>query len=179
MNSSTGKLSRRSSDSYHHKPVTKTTTTTTTTITSSSSSSYHHLRLPHHEDFTTDFMEIDSVEWGPRPDEEGYDTDQELASRPKPSRASDPCHCQPTQLVQQQSPEASLQPSSSSLPPSLCCLDSSCLLWACYEECRSNCPAKQQCGGGNGGCNDDDGNGNDDDGCNDASGDCCCTNCVG
>jgi len=48
--------------------------------------------------------------------------------RPKP-QASDPCMCAPSHD-----------------PNVMCCLDPSCLVFACQEECRANCPAGQYCG---------------------------------
>jgi histone-lysine N-methyltransferase SETD2 len=76
-----------------------------------------------------DFELIESVEWGPRRGEDGYDTDQELAPRPRRKPPQEPCGC---------------------LPPdqdgALACLDDSCVLYACREECRSNCEAGPLCG---------------------------------
>lgn len=73
------------------------------------------------------FEVIDEVEWGPRKGEDGYDTDQELAPRPRRKGATENCGC---------------------LPPleGLSCLDDSCVLYACREECRSNCEAGHVCG---------------------------------
>lgn len=63
------------------------------------------------------FTYLDSVAWGAPRDDAGYDTDQTLA--PRPRRAIDVCHC----------------------PPGSTCLDNSCILFACFEECtRCNNP---------------------------------------
>jgi histone-lysine N-methyltransferase SETD2 len=72
------------------------------------------------------FVRLDSVEWGPRPGEDGYDTDQELVPRPNKMRSREACHCR-------------CQPGA--------CSDLSCILFACNEECSGrNCPAGQHCG---------------------------------
>lgn len=84
----------------------------------------------HHTDAaaSNDYELIDEVEWGPRRDEEGYDTDQELASKPRRKPAGeDMCGCFPPRT-------------------GLACLDESCILYACREECRSNCLAGSVCG---------------------------------
>lgn len=84
----------------------------------------------HHTDAaaSNEFELIDEVEWGPRKDEEGYDTDQELAPRPRRKPAGeDMCGCFPPKT-------------------GLACLDESCILYACREECRSNCLAGSVCG---------------------------------
>jgi serine/threonine protein kinase len=84
----------------------------------------------HHSDAAAsdDFELIDEVEWGPRKDEEGYDTDQELAPKPRrKAAAEDACGCFPPK-------------------EGLACLDESCILYACREECRSNCLAASLCG---------------------------------
>lgn len=70
------------------------------------------------------FKIIDAVEWG-GPDTTDLD---ELAAKPKPDSSGDPCFCRPTGTGE------------------LTCLDMSCILHACLEECRSNCPAGEYCG---------------------------------
>ena len=69
------------------------------------------------------FTIIDSVVWG------GQDTTEldELAAKPKPDRSGDPCYCRPTSNGERT------------------CMDLSCILHACLEECRSNCPAGDSC----------------------------------
>jgi serine/threonine protein kinase len=85
----------------------------------------------HHSDeaASNDFELIEEVEWGPRRDEEGYDTDQELAPKPRRKAAGeDLCGCFP--------------PADSGFA----CVDESCILYACREECRSNCLTGPLCG---------------------------------
>jgi serine/threonine protein kinase len=85
----------------------------------------------HHSDeaASNDFELIEEVEWGPRRDEEGYDTDQELAPKPRrKATGEDFCGCFP--------------PANSGFA----CVDESCILYACREECRSNCLAGPLCG---------------------------------
>mmetsp|Transcript_36663 Transcript_36663/g.88849 ORF Transcript_36663/g.88849 Transcript_36663/m.88849 type:complete len:1800 (-) Transcript_36663:303-5702(-) len=83
---------------------------------------------PQHEltqlEVDDNFTIIDSVVWG------GPDTTEldELAARPKPDRSGDPCFCRPTGSGERT------------------CSDLSCILHACLEECRSNCPAGDSCG---------------------------------
>lgn len=69
---------------------------------------------------------VEDVEWAAEGD------DNELAPKPKLDRSCDPCGC--------------TAPSPSSSSTSLCCLDLSCVLFACQEECRSNCEAGEACG---------------------------------
>ena len=64
-----------------------------------------------------DFEVIDQVEWGLHKNDPGYDTDQSLAPEPRRPKQRDVCGC----------------------PPGSTCLDESCVLYACFEECRSNC----------------------------------------
>lgn len=79
-----------------------------------------------HPEEAEEFMLLDGVEWGPRPGEDGYDTDQELVPKPNKMRSREACHCRP-------------QPGA--------CSDLSCILFACNEECSGrNCPAGQYCG---------------------------------
>lgn len=71
-----------------------------------------------------DFELVDSIEWGP----ENANPLDELAARPKPDRSDDPCGCsRPTE------------------PGAMTCNDLSCVLYACQEECRSNCTAGEFC----------------------------------
>mmetsp|Transcript_29350 Transcript_29350/g.60883 ORF Transcript_29350/g.60883 Transcript_29350/m.60883 type:complete len:2232 (+) Transcript_29350:358-7053(+) len=55
-------------------------------------------------------------------------TNLEKAPRPK-SRRPEPCFCQPNLHSQE-----------------MCCIDESCCLYACQEECGANCPAGPLCG---------------------------------
>ncbi|GAX20693.1 histone-lysine N-methyltransferase SETD2 [Fistulifera solaris] len=67
-----------------------------------------------------EFTYLHSVAWGASRDDPGYDTDQTLA--PRPRKSLDVCDC----------------------PPGSTCLDNSCILFACFEECtRCNNPACQ------------------------------------
>lgn len=73
-----------------------------------------------------DFVLTDSIEWGP----ETNTPLDELAAKPKAEKSDDPCNCRinyddPTELT---------------------CNDLSCVLFACQEECRSNCTCGDQCG---------------------------------
>jgi serine/threonine protein kinase len=77
-----------------------------------------------------DFEYIAAVEWGPRRNEDGYDTDQELVPQPMPER-TDLCGCQ--------------RPSDTETG-CMACIDDSCILFACREECRKNCEAGDACG---------------------------------
>ncbi|KAL7567831.1 hypothetical protein ACA910_000577 [Epithemia clementina (nom. ined.)] len=76
----------------------------------------------------SDFRLLEEVEWGPRQDEDGYDSDQSLAPRPKNRVTSDICSCH--------------------LPPpgqKWTCRSDDCINYACREECRKhNCV--EQCG---------------------------------
>lgn len=86
-----------------------------------------------------DFELIDAVEWAPEDDsqqqqqqqqqQDGSLVDFELAVRPKMDKNDDPCGC--------------TRPSD---PTVMTCNDLSCVLFACQEECRSNCWAGDQCG---------------------------------
>lgn len=79
-------------------------------------------------EFSEDFELIEEMEWGPRRGEEGYDTDQELAPRPQKSAASEKCGCIPP------------------LTGMGCNDEETCILFACREECRSNCDLGHLCG---------------------------------
>lgn len=69
-----------------------------------------------------EFIVINEVEWA-----DDKDVGGELAPRPKLDKHSDPCGCKP---------DADGGP---------CCNDMSCVLFACQEECRSNCEAGNLC----------------------------------
>ncbi len=59
----------------------------------------------------------------------------EYATRPKYSPTEDPCGCTPC-----------YDEMTDTIDTSLCCTDMSCVLFACQEECRSNCEAGELCG---------------------------------
>ena len=104
---------------------------TETTATAGASESKPTVVAQHHSDdaASNDYELIDEVEWGPRRDEDGYDTDQELASKPRRKPAGeDLCGCFPPATT------------------GFACVDESCVLYACREECRSNCLAGSLCG---------------------------------
>eukprot|EP00934_Nitzschia_sp_Nitz4_P008455 Nitzschia sp. Nitz4//scaffold80_size88189//18388//23841//NITZ4_005082-RA/size88189-processed-gene-0.12-mRNA-1//1//CDS//3329558615//8445//frame0 len=82
-----------------------------------------------------DFQLIEAVEWAPESTNSNAIVDDEdfvygeLAHRPRPDSNDDPCGCsRPTD------------------PTCLACTDLSCVLYACQEECRSNCLAGDRCG---------------------------------
>lgn len=75
----------------------------------------------------TDVEHIEEVEWAnPEDLQPGRYTDK--AARPPLDRNSDPCGC------------------FADGTGSICCMDMSCVLFACQEECRSNCEAGDLCG---------------------------------
>lgn len=83
------------------------------------------------------FMLTDSVIWGPETNEP---TD-ELAPKPKPDRQDDPCGCaKPTNIC------SLADDSPRNRTELMTCTDESCVLFACFEECRSNCSAGEYCG---------------------------------
>jgi Protein kinase domain/SET domain len=75
------------------------------------------------------FQIIDSIEWADDPDHPYTEDGDELAMKPKADRNDDPCVC--TRPMDQ---------------CTFTCRDLSCVLFACQEECRSSCPAGDQCG---------------------------------
>ena len=83
-----------------------------------------------------DFQLIDGVEWNT--DENASEFD-ELAVKPKPDFSSDdPCMCRYPYDAPDEGEEG--------WEKFKCCNDLSCVLFACQEECRSNCPAGEYCG---------------------------------
>jgi hypothetical protein len=80
------------------------------------------VRFPYPDE--PDFELVETVEWGP---EDASPLD-ELAPSQKPDRSDDPCGC-----TRPMDPNVSA------------CSDLSCVLFACQEECRSNCEAGDQC----------------------------------
>ena len=73
---------------------------------------------------------ITEVEWAPADSTSVYG---ELATRPKPDPMGDPCGC-------------TMPTSDTKETTTFCCMDPSCILFACQEECRSNCEAGPFCG---------------------------------
>jgi serine/threonine protein kinase len=73
-----------------------------------------------------DFVLTDSIEWGPDTNTEA----DELAPKPKPEKNDDPCTCSYNYEDEN----------------AVTCNDLSCVLFACQEECRSNCTVGDQCG---------------------------------
>lgn len=91
--------------------------------TASSASKEPFIPFPDDE---PDFELIDSIEWGP----DDATIHDELAARPKKDKKfEDPCCC--------------AVPDD---PQIMTCNDLSCVMFACQEECRSNCAAGLQCG---------------------------------
>lgn len=87
---------------------------------------------------------VDSVEWGPGKHEDGYDSDQTLAPRPRNERLGEPCGCQtPDVLLSELGQQSSLE---ELIKDHMCCRDDSCVNYAMREECRSNCEAADFCG---------------------------------
>jgi len=88
------------------------------------------------KDEDPDFQLIDSVLWGP---DTNILTD-ELVAKPKADRQDDPCGCTESinHSIMDDSPEK--------MKNMMQCVDLSCVLFACSEECRSNCEAGEFCG---------------------------------
>eukprot|EP00977_Amphora_coffeiformis_P009293 scaffold2103_cov185-Amphora_coffeaeformis.AAC.38 len=90
---------------------------------------------------------VDSVEWGPGKHEDGYDSDQTLAPKPKNERLGEPCGCQTPDIVLKLGSDAAASTSLEELiKEHICCRDDSCINYAMREECRSNCEASDFCG---------------------------------
>jgi len=84
------------------------------------------------KDEEPDFQLTDSIVWGP---DTNSPTD-ELAPKPRADKLDDPCGCvRPKWEDQQSLPHEELMQ----------CTDLSCVLFACLEECRSNCEAGDFC----------------------------------
>ncbi|KAG7353333.1 nuclear protein SET [Nitzschia inconspicua] len=96
---------------------------------SNSSNAYYQSPFVSNLDFLKtedpEFELIDTVEWGL----DDASPTEELAARPKPDRSDDPCGC--------------VRPDD---PTVMTCNGLHCVLFACQEECRSNCDAGEQCG---------------------------------
>jgi serine/threonine protein kinase len=117
-------------------PNTKTTANATT--------------LPNTVPADADFDVLTGVEWGLGKHEDGYDTDQSLAPRPRPQRV-EPCSCELSIdfLESEQARKEHATASSSTTlytPRRGLCLDDSCLLRRCQEECPKTCPGDMFCG---------------------------------
>ncbi|MGK3743948.1 MAG: hypothetical protein ACI90V_010807, partial [Bacillariaceae sp.] len=96
-----------------------------------------------------DFQLTDSVIWGP----ETNTLTDELVAKPKPDRQDDPCGCsRPNYSTIQEmekadeNPELSEQQKQTMMNNMTTCNDLSCVMFACLEECRSNCEAGDYCG---------------------------------
>jgi SET domain len=82
---------------------------------------------------------IDEIEWAPAASDESKSNSNvngELAPKPKPDPMGDVCGCTPPVDTDMTNPRHRR----------LCCVDPSCILFACQEECRSNCEAGVFCG---------------------------------
>lgn len=80
------------------------------------------------EQYVRDFRLLDEVEWGPRHDDDGYDSDQTLAPRPRNKVTAEMCVCQDPPAGQLWT-----------------CRTDDCINFACREEClKSEC--LQLCG---------------------------------
>ena len=78
------------------------------------------------EKYLADFRLLEEVEWGPRRDEDGYDSDQPLAPRPKTRHTEEICNCHTPPAGQKWT-----------------CRSDDCINYACREECRRiNCIEK-------------------------------------
>jgi serine/threonine protein kinase len=78
------------------------------------------------KDEEPDFELTEDVEWGA----ETNTLNDELAPKPRPDKSDDPCGCMRVRGD----------------PDAITCIDLSCVLFACLEECRSNCMAGDRCG---------------------------------
>jgi len=99
------------------------------------------------------FEIIESIEWAEDPDHPFTEDGDELAVKPKADRNDDPCTCTRPISISPSSPHDGSGSSSSDVDGNgrrktmpLACLDLSCVLFACQEECRSSCPAGDFCG---------------------------------
>ena len=89
---------------------------------------------------------VDSVEWGPGKHEDGYDTDQTLAPRPRTERLGEPCGCQTPDILLNFQADGASTTLEELIKEHMCCRDDSCVNYAMREECRSNCEAADFCG---------------------------------
>lgn len=81
----------------------------------------------------SDVEHIDDVEWAS--EDPNNPSPFEYATRPRYAPMEDPCGCTPA-----------YDEESDTIDTALCCTDSTCVLFACQEECRSNCEAGDLCG---------------------------------
>lgn len=90
---------------------------------------------------------VDLVEWGPGKHEDGYDSDQTLAPKPRNERLGEPCGCQtPDILLKFENDGSNSTTLEELIKEHICCRDDSCINYAMREECRSNCEAADFCG---------------------------------
>ncbi|CAB9501744.1 36 and H4 lysine-20 specific [Seminavis robusta] len=96
---------------------------------------------------------IDEVEWA-SPDDDNYNNNSnkknaELAMKPK-LESGDPCGCTVSSFDEDEFCRAATynanDTETNTKPKYRYCIDPSCILFACQEECRSNCEAGQYCG---------------------------------
>mmetsp|Transcript_1975 Transcript_1975/g.3592 ORF Transcript_1975/g.3592 Transcript_1975/m.3592 type:complete len:1815 (-) Transcript_1975:2526-7970(-) len=80
-----------------------------------------------------DVEHIEDVEWAS--EDPNNPSPFEYANRPRYAPMEDPCGCTPA-----------YDEESDTIDTALCCTDSTCVLFACQEECRSNCEAGDLCG---------------------------------
>lgn len=81
----------------------------------------------------SDVEHIDDVEWAS--EDPNNPSPSEYAVRPRYAPMEDPCGCTPAYNEELDT-----------IDTSPCCVDSTCVLFACQEECRSNCEAGDLCG---------------------------------
>ncbi len=82
----------------------------------------------------SDVIHIEDVEWAEE-NNTGVKYPFEMAVRPKQYKKEDPCGCTPR-----------YNETTDTFDTTPCCTDSSCILFACQMECRSNCEAGDLCG---------------------------------
>jgi len=116
---------------------------TTTTVMSAATNSNNELintNQPLHcipcesTELASDVIHINEVEWADPNQPHHYPPEQ--APKPKPKSQDDPCDCEPYYDEVTNTLDTS----------TVCCLDTNCVLYACQEECRKNCPAGDLCG---------------------------------
>lgn len=79
-------------------------------------------------------INMDEVEWAS--EDPAHPSPPEYAYKPKSCKIEDPCGC-----ISKRSKRKGTSDS-----PTMLCIDNSCVLFACMEECRSNCKAGDLCG---------------------------------
>lgn len=77
---------------------------------------------------------MDEVEWAS--ENPKYPSPPEYAPRPKSSELEDPCNCVSKRNKRKGTTDS----------PTMLCTDNQCVLFACMEECRSDCKAGDLCG---------------------------------